>query len=152
MYSLVVEPLSRPKKLQSCLPFLALSSPSFPSQGRILGGGAVWGASPSERFFLLQNPNRKSSVTHHISNRKRDNYLYQFIPFFPLFRREAPLRLTLSVCLSVFTPLAVLYLAIVYNVYNDSLLFLGNKPPSPPGNSQNFFFFFHSCSDHICYM
>ena len=34
-----------------------------------------------------------------------------------IFRSEAPLQLNLSVCLSVCTPLAVLYMAIVYIVY-----------------------------------
>ena len=36
------------------------------------------------------------------------------------------------VCSSVFTPLAVLYMAIVYIVYNDSLLFLETNPPPLP--------------------
>ena len=44
---------------------------------------------------------------------------------------EAPLQLTMSVCLSVCTPLAFLYMAIFYIIHNDSLLFLGNEP-SPP--------------------
>ena len=34
-------------------------------------------------------------------------------------------------CLSVCTPLALLYMEIVYIIHNDSLLFLGNEP-SPP--------------------
>ena len=44
--------------------------------------------------------------------------------FFMFFRSEAPLQLTLSVC----TPLALLYMEIVYIIHNDSLLFLGNEP------------------------
>ena len=39
---------------------------------------------------------------------------------------KAPLQLTLSVCSSVCTPLAVLYMTIVIVYNNDSLLFLGN--------------------------
>ena len=40
-----------------------------------------------------------------------------------IFRSEAPLQLTLSVVLSVCTPLAAQYMAIVYTIHNDSLLF-----------------------------
>ena len=47
-----------------------------------------------------------------------------------LFRSEAPLQLTLSVrlsvVLSVCTPLALLYMAIVYIFHNDLLLLLEN--------------------------
>ena len=52
-----------------------------------------------------------------------------------IFRSEAPLQLTLSVCSSVCTPLAVLYITIVYIVYNDSLLFLGNDMKRTPLNN-----------------
>ena len=48
---------------------------------------------------------------------------------------EAPLLLTLSVCLSVVlsvcTPLAFLYMEIVYIIHNDSLLFWETNPPLP---------------------
>ena len=60
------------------------------------------------------------------------NIFLKYWFFLCIFRSEAPLQLTLSVCSSVYTPLAVLYMVIVYIVYNDSLLFLGNEPPSPP--------------------
>ena len=113
---------------------------------------------PPPGFQILK---RKSTVTHHSKSKRDKEEegkkeIYRFwscdgqgkhpipsssllailvYPLFSLFRSKAPLQLTLSVCLSVVlsvcTPLAVLYMAIVYIVYNDSLLFLGNETKRP---------------------
>ena len=42
------------------------------------------------------------------------------------FRSEAPLQLTLSVCMSVCTPLALLYMEIVYNIHNKYFVIVLN--------------------------
>ena len=83
---------------------------------------------PPPPFFspLIFFKGANTDLSHHCHKKK-------------LFRSEAPLQLNLSVCLSVCrsvclsvcTPLALLYMEIDYIIHNDSILFLGNKPPLP---------------------